>query len=1076
MNGAQSQREPSDEELEAQLADAVDRFTIDLREGRLPAIADYCRQYPQLADELKELLPTIATIEQGRRESQAPASSSHDTIPQTLGDFELAEELGRGGMGIVFAAYQKSLQRRVAVKVLPRALLMDERHLKRFEREARLAAGLHHTNIVPVFGVGQDEGYRYYVMQLIEGASLADVLALLRPSAIGTTPVPDIAPISNSMALTASIARGVWQGTWALAGPTSPEDSQDSLVTSRSSLSQTPPPVAARQRPTQVPDETVPLPSVAATPPTHSPGSTPTLASPVTTPNRSTSKANHKRTYTTSLVGSEAFYRTVAEIGRQAASALHYAHEHGLLHRDIKPGNLILDREGRVWVADFGLARAFERSDVSRTGEVVGTLRYMAPEQWKGQAVAASDLYGLGASLYELATRRPFREETQGDFRLDRREEIPPSRTWDSTIPKDLDTILQRCLAIDARHRYPHAAALADDLERFLEGRPILARRVGPIERTWKWIRRNPPTAIATLTSVALAAALFIALAIGYERENRSRRQAEKTRSIALAAIDRIFRALDLGSPTPDTGSLDESASVSSFHSQGSVSADSARMLNELLPVFDQLADLEGSDPALLADSAKAYQRIGDIQLRLGDLTAARSSYNQARSRFDRLESNTSTPEGVRAGARINNQIGLSLLLEERRTEAREAFESTIAFCREQRTGQESQSVDPWLLYEEARAFQLVGVSLRREPLDSPLPRIGPLLGPRPAGPGRRNPLGIGVPPRGMNPDNPSLAANDAVGRGDNPEDLGPILAASNKAFDEAIAILEPLVARQPGIPEFRFVLALCYRDTSAFRRVDGRLRLNDSGYRKAVEILEQLIEQRPDVPDYRIELAETLTRVIVPERFDGSLFERLDQDLRRAGQLVDDLIAESGDVPRYHQTAIRILERTALLRMLRDGVAEGLDPLRRAWELQSRLADAHPEIADYAVSTIRIGIFYAESLLQAREGIEAGITLNEVQRRRQALDPAWKHDPLILDAAERIYEDLLLAVELSVSPRPADAPGRFERGPAGRLGDPGPPPPGRLFRGPERRPFAPNRLTPPPPANPPPPQNRATP
>ena len=109
-------------------------------------------------------------------------------------------------------------------------------------------------------------------------------------------------------------------------------------------------------------------------------------------------------------------------------------------------------------------------------------------------------------------------------------------------------------------------------------------------------------------------------------------------------------------------------------------------------------------------------------------------------------------------------------------------------------------------------------------------------------------------------------------------------------------------------------------------------------GYRKAVEILEQLIQQRPDVPDYRIELAETLTRVIVPERFDGSLFERLDQDLRRAGQLVDDLIAESGDVPRYHQTAIRILERTALLRMLRDGVAEGLDPLRRAWELQSRL------------------------------------------------------------------------------------------------------------------------------------------
>ena len=159
-------------------------FSRRLRSGETPSIEDYASSHPNLADEIRELFPTIAAMEKSKARSTAkeskPAPVSEGLPLNQLGDFRILGEIGRGGMGIVYEAEQISLGRNVAVKVLPKQALLDERHLRRFEREAQTAAKLHHTNIVPVFGVGQQDGFHYIVMQFIPGVGLDEIILALR--------------------------------------------------------------------------------------------------------------------------------------------------------------------------------------------------------------------------------------------------------------------------------------------------------------------------------------------------------------------------------------------------------------------------------------------------------------------------------------------------------------------------------------------------------------------------------------------------------------------------------------------------------------------------------------------------------------------------------------------------------------------------------------------------------------------------------------------------------------------------------------------------------------------------------
>ncbi|HEY6563734.1 MAG TPA: serine/threonine-protein kinase, partial [Pirellulaceae bacterium] len=228
------------------------------------------------------------------------------------------------------------------------------------------------------------------------------------------------------------------------------------------------------------------------------------------------------------------YWLGVARVGLQVADALTYAHAQGVLHRDIKPSNLLLDTKGTVWVTDFGLAKEVPVSgslhdgkpvDLTRTGDVVGTLRYLAPERLKGQSDERSDIYGLGATLYEMLALRPPFEETDRSVLVRRllNDEPKRPRAFDTSIPLDLETVVAKAMAKEPADRYPSAAELADDLRCFLTDRPIQARRVTLWERTWRLCRRNPVvtglSATVLLLLSALATGAMIANWIRSERD-----------------------------------------------------------------------------------------------------------------------------------------------------------------------------------------------------------------------------------------------------------------------------------------------------------------------------------------------------------------------------------------------------------------------------------------------------------------------------------------------------------------------------------------------------------------------------
>jgi serine/threonine protein kinase len=489
------------EDLVGELAEA---FLELHRRGERPSVEEYAAAYPELAGEIRRLFPALLMMEDLRPESgdlSGGLAAARGTAPERLGDYRILREVGRGGMGVVYEAEQESLGRRVALKVLVAPGLRSPRQLLRFHREARAAARLHHTNIVPVFGVGESEGQHYYVMQFIPGLGLDAVLdELKRPRSPWPQGEAPARPAGGGAPSAADVARSLMTGHFA------PAPAQDS----------------SGERPT--PGEAAP--AVGLGPP-----------SSVLLPGQ---------TRGSSATDSAGWYaRSVALIGVQVAEALDYAHRQGTLHRDIKPSNLLLDGQGTVWITDFGLAKAADSDDLTHTGDIVGTVRYMAPERFEGRCDARSDVYSLGLTLYELLARRPaFEKSDRAELiRQVTHEEPPRLRALDPTIPRDLETVAHKAIEREPGRRYPDAAALAADLRRFVEGRPIRARRVSPLEYAWRWCRRNPAVA-------GLAAAAFLAMALGTAVSTwqavRARRAvaAEKQAKVAAQAREAEMRAV----------------------------------------------------------------------------------------------------------------------------------------------------------------------------------------------------------------------------------------------------------------------------------------------------------------------------------------------------------------------------------------------------------------------------------------------------------------------------------------------------------------------------------------------------
>jgi len=253
----------------------------------------------------------------------------------------------------------------------------------------------------------------------------------------------------------------------------------------------------------------------------------------------------------TDLTGSGSRYaRAVPRIGVQVADAIEYAAEQGIIHRDVKPSNILLDLDGTAWVTDFGLAKVAGQEDLTHSGDVVGTLRYMAPERFRGETDRRSDVYSLGLTLYELLALRPaYDEADRGRLIRQVTEEGPPSLTKrDPSIPRDLATIIQKATGREPAERYATAGALASDLKRFLDDRPILARRPSLVDRAAKWSRRyRAAVATAAVAGVLLLAAVSVVASVAAlwlrDERNATLKQLDETRKAQKEGQQRLYEA-----------------------------------------------------------------------------------------------------------------------------------------------------------------------------------------------------------------------------------------------------------------------------------------------------------------------------------------------------------------------------------------------------------------------------------------------------------------------------------------------------------------------------------------------------
>ena len=249
------------------------------------------------------------------------------------------------------------------------------------------------------------------------------------------------------------------------------------------------------------------------------------------------------------------YFREIARVGAQVADALEYAHRRGVLHRDIKPSNLLLDALGNVWVTDFGLAKLEEGDDLSQSRELVGTLRYMAPERLRGRSDRRGDIYSLGATLYELLALRPPFEDSDQIRLIERiRNDIAgPPRQLEQRIPRDLETIVLKALAKDPKDRFGSAGELADELRRFVEGRTIRSRPVSIVEQFWRWCKREPWLAAANIAAaflITLLAVVSTAAAVVYRNQarallNQARSLSDERGRSDAASLDARWRAVD---------------------------------------------------------------------------------------------------------------------------------------------------------------------------------------------------------------------------------------------------------------------------------------------------------------------------------------------------------------------------------------------------------------------------------------------------------------------------------------------------------------------------------------------------
>ena len=933
------------------LAELVERLTARLQAGDAVDLDAIAANHSEYADRLRQLLPALEVLaDLGRSAEHEAAPSGPDPLAElgVLGDFRIVREVGRGGMGVVYEARQLSLNRRVALKVLPFAAALDPRQLQRFHNEAQAAAGLHHTHIVPVLTVGVERGVHYYAMQFIEGRPLSEVIRALRRLDLREPPeraTPDKVSSEPATALLSS-------------------------------------------------------------------GSSPT---------------------------GRPFFQAVARLGIQAAEALEYAHALGVVHRDIKPGNLLLDTRGEVWVTDFGLARIQAEAGLSLTltGDVLGTLRYMSPESAAGGARRGlvdhrSDIYSLGVTLYELLTLQPAVDgsDRQEILRRIAFEEPAPPRRLNADVPRELETILLKAIAKEPESRYATAQDLADDLERFLEHKPIRAKRPTLRERAVKWSRRHPAflafgfillAVVATALAISSALLARKQLEVSRQRDranalaqeaNTQRELADQHARLARRAVDDMFTRL----------------AQKWLADRSQLEPVQREFLEKALQYYEEFSRLKGQDPAVRENLAGALYNVGAIRLRLGMVKPAEEAYRRSLAIWRELaDLSPANAEMCYWVAETADSLGDLLLANGRLAEAADAYRA----CRDaaqKLPGVPSGAPKYRALLSQAHGdlgrvhYELNQFRNAEMELGQAIPILEKLVSEDPQNQDARATLGANlnylggilfatsryqeaeavfrrvIDHRQVLLDQSPRSVDDQSDQASSLANLGTIYAVTHRfpeaeaTYRRALAIRRKLADEFPTVPAYHMRLAQDLDNLAEALGDSGKPQAAEPVRREAVGILERLVREYPDLPDHRVALGTALYNVGDLLGLIGKKPEAAEA-FGRAMETFEPVIAGHAATPK---PMIRFVEsarkRGELLSNLHRGrEAEGV--LRRGLEWGDRLAAQPPNAPEFAEPGIRCRVALGEFLKKDHRDVEAREIFQRAVERAESLvreNPQW--------------------------------------------------------------------------------------
>ncbi|MDZ4848707.1 MAG: serine/threonine-protein kinase [Pirellulaceae bacterium] len=958
----------------------AEEFSDRISAGENPQIGEYIAKYPEHADLIRSVFPSIAMVQrvsnrveqQHRPDSGRAVPFGKHSIPESLGDFQLVREIGRGGMGVVYEAIQLSLKRHVALKVIGAIPSGSDKQLARFRREAEAAASLHHTHIVPVYGIGEEHGVQYYAMQLIDGVTLGEIVEYLRGDRRRSS---DASKRATSQA-TFSTAGAVDLLIHSLTTSDQPLRSSafDSTVTkphtpaasavplTKDGLMKTEPSAIAAGSSVDV--------ERANTPAASAYGSLENVSVTDDVP------ANLSRPR------GQSYYRNVAQIISHVADALQYAHHQGVLHRDIKPSNLLLDRDGIVWVTDFGLARRVDCEGMTQTGEIVGTLRYMAPEQMRGQADQRTDVYSLGLTLFELLTLEKAIDQPENRlFHTGVSEAMTKMHSLFPEIPADLQTIAIKACAAQPEHRYQSAAAFEEDLRRFLEDRPILARRTTRIEHLYRWSRRNP--AIATLSSATFALLLTVAAllavfnqrlqtalnAISQQFDRAEINLHEKTAALATVEKERTRAEfnLELAIQAFDTvianiASRGGSDSILRDLNEGDVitMADATLsdadvvLLETLLGFFDRFSAENAKD--LRGKAAEARRRVGDIQHRLGQLSNAEQSYQLALDAIK--EQSAREPDDtslIFVQADILNDL---LVIATKRGQMPVAMEYYHA-ARDLLEKSDAVRKTTDGRFALAKTHNNLAAIGSRFNFDLNRRLRGPLVN------------------RTAKPLDESIAIMQRSR-----------LEREANANAEALQLLQDLTAEFPDTVAYQVSFAQALRDEVRIARMTNDWKRAEESLSKAISIFEKLSETHPESGTFKYELASTLSISVSTRSNEISRFAR-------SVKLCDELISMHPNVAEYRAFRGQTLDKLAMIQISNGQKLRAEDSLRLAIDIQQKLADQYPDVLLYQVNLFQSMLHLVELHVElkrpelAKQDIAAALArFEKIQGQSRLLGP----------------------------------------------------------------------------------------